>query len=108
MNPMASPFSVPPVESCSPRAIGPRASGILHREKHYSYYRVIPALSFRPPSANDGKSVITVGRDDGARVWNIATGEKVAELRAPTDGQSSPAWTADGRRVIPEVFTGIL
>jgi len=58
--------------------------------------------------SNDGKSVITVGRDDGARVWNVATGEKVAELRTPTDGQASPAWTADGRRIIPEVFTGIL
>ncbi len=49
----------------------------------------------------DGLLAATIGRDDGAvEIWNAATGEKVRAIAGNKDGESSVAFSPDGKYIL--------
>jgi WD40 repeat protein len=92
------------------RASTPEAVRALRRALEASRVRatfranhaVVNSAAFSP----DGKLVVTGGEDRAARVWDVATGRKVAVLRRHPGGVNHVSFTPDGRSVLTSSFDG--
>jgi WD40 repeat protein len=56
----------------------------------------------------DCRTLLTVGRDGGACLWNALTGQRVASLRTGAEGVASFGFSPDGRRLFIDDWAGVI
>lgn len=61
---------------------------------------IVRSASFSP----DGKTIVTTGDDQTAKLWNADTGEKLLTLYGHTDSVSFAAFSPDGTRLATSSF----
>src|SRR5262249_60110099 len=59
----------------------------------------VTSATFSP----NGKGVLTVSRDNTARLWDTESGNEIAVLKGHTGGVVSAAFSPDGKRVMTRV-----
>ena len=56
----------------------------------------------------DGRTLLTVGKDDSASLWNTLTGQRIASLRTGAEGIASFGFSPDGRWLFADDWGGVI